>query len=314
VKTQRTFKRSARKPRTWALVVVSHRPGRLGNMLYMYINLMAISLHYGFTLLNPAFTPYANYFEGLNRLPQTSQGSQPRKPRLLNLQLMQFSELVYRFFNYIFRVQLKFECLNNLLIKSVLIDSDKELEIENPVALQKILSTPICLFGGWLLYSDSLVEMYKNVLKPIFTPNTSITNKAKLLIKSAKKTANKKYCVGVHIRRTDYKFFKGGAYFYSNNTYKKYMELISKELKGNVSFIIFSDERIAEDAFNPIPAKMSNNAEIIDMYAMSLCDGIIGPPSTFSGFSTSFWGSNNIFFIEEENAEIPQKFFEKITR
>lgn len=98
--------------------------------------------------------------------------------------------------------------------------------------------------------------------------------------------------VGVHIRKKDYKNFLGGKYYYDYEVYKKRMEEVARLIQGQTLFIIFSDEKVErEQLINEqiYQIVISSNAAIIDMIMMSHCDYLIGPPSTFSGWS-SFWG------------------------
>ena len=103
-------------------------------------------------------------------------------------------------------------------------------------------------------------------------------------------------CIGVHMRRGDYKYWQGGAYFYSNNQYKQVMDRVYDLLKNqnstiNFRFLLFSNEKIEINEFQDKKYKVdhiSGNAEQ-DFHMLSKCDYIVGPPSTFSGLA-SFLG------------------------
>lgn len=85
--------------------------------------------------------------------------------------------------------------------------------------------------------------------------------------------------VGLHKRRGDYRMWKGGIYYYGDETWKRVREEMESEIKQQgrkVRFVVFCDENAARSAEE-------------DQALMSQCDYIIGPPSTFSTWA-SFMG------------------------
>jgi hypothetical protein len=80
------------------------------------------------------------------------------------------------------------------------------------------------------------------------------------------------------------------------------MKEIQRQLSGqgiqNVGFLICSDERIELKNFDGLNVFQIKDAILIDdLYALSECDYIIGPPSTFSEWA-SFYGSVPLRVIE----------------
>ena len=75
--------------------------------------------------------------------------------------------------------------------------------------------------------------------------------------------------------------FMGGRTCFDNGVYKEYMKVI-QEAAGSkqICFFLCSDEKIERSAFDGFEvACFDVPAAIEDVYALSQCDYIIGPPS-----------------------------------
>jgi hypothetical protein len=100
--------------------------------------------------------------------------------------------------------------------------------------------------------------------------------------------------VGVHIRRDDYKTFLNGIYFHSWKAYLNWTIetklLLENNGKRKVGFLFCSDDEIPFSLFkNYSVSILGNNEPMVDIYALSLCDFNIGPPSSF-GTWVSWYG------------------------
>lgn len=126
---------------------------------------------------------------------------------------------------------------------------------------------------------------------------------------------NDSIIIGVHIRRKDYSTFYDGTYFYDNNVYFSFMKQIYELLLSTgkkIEFLICSDEPFPVDAGSEYPLiELPVSDAISDLYALSLCDYIIGPPSTFSQWA-SFMGRVPLKFITDQNEEISLSDFSYI--
>lgn len=156
---------------------------------------------------------------------------------------------------------------------------------------------------GWKSYSveDSKrlwnIKEVNDKIKFIFRPNNDIIEKVERLFNSR---FNRKtdIIVGVHIRKGDYKTFCEGQYYYSDDVYIRFMRHIQKNFLDKVRFFCATNEFLPSaivDEFSPLVISEANAAE--DLYGLSICDYLIGPPSTFSQWA-SFWGRVPLFVIE----------------
>ena len=168
-------------------------------------------------------------------------------------------------------------------------------------------ATGINLFHCWP-YLD-LESLYKqqNRVRDIIKPKEEYLEIGKCRISEIRRMNKDVTIVGVHVRRNDYKDFLGGFYYFDLDVYRKRMEEMSRIVDGNVLFLVFSDESIDKDLLSQKGAHyrilFSKNPAMVDLVMMGMCDYIIGPPSTFSGWA-SFWGNVPKHIMLNENAGI----------
>lgn len=147
------------------------------------------------------------------------------------------------------------------------------------------------------------MKYYPSILdkvKPLFRPNDSIVESATSLILSYKRKDS--ILVGVHIRKGDYEHFFNGHFNYSYSQYANWMFQV-KNLYPNkqVYFYIASNEDVPVEYFRGLnicdKTKIKATAAF-DLYALSLCDRILGPISTFSRWA-SFYGDVPLCFVSQ---------------
>src|SRR6185312_2200095 len=117
--------------------------------------------------------------------------------------------------------------------------------------------------------------------------------------------------VGVHIRKGDYSTFNEGKWFYSNSDYSTFMKnLLKLQLfkEKKIGFLLCSDEKINEADFIGFNVIKSTGHFIEDLYALSCCDFIMGPTSTYSGWA-SFYGKKPLLHITEKEMKFNKMDF-----
>lgn len=159
---------------------------------------------------------------------------------------------------------------------------------------------------GWPMRNRCKTENLladKTELRRIFIPNSDICHKVNSLFE--KYRVGRTLIVGVHIRRGDYKTFMGGCFYYDNSVYEQRMNEIVKLCEDrNVRFYIASNEDIPEiltQKFKTFSIFKANTAE--DLYALSKCDVLLGPPSTFTGW-VSYLNDIPLYYIYDKNCSI----------
>lgn len=177
--------------------------------------------------------------------------------------------------------------------------------------IQKFYSTSLSrklgFYAGWSL-SGSMIyyPKVKDEIIKIFTPNKNITNPIDKLFSSVRNKGT--VIVGIHFRRGDFKTFKGGKYYFEDEVFASYMQQLVTA-NPSICFYIASNEKISETIYTDFNVLQSpSNSAPSDLYALSRCDYIIGPPSTFSGWA-SMIGKVPLYHIKEKKAEINIKDF-----
>lgn len=146
-------------------------------------------------------------------------------------------------------------------------------------------------------------------IKQIYIPNKNIVSKINELFSQNKKRGD--MIVGVHVRRGDYVNWRDGKYFYSQEEYDAFMSHVETLFpENNIMFYIATNDTTTKKALlrkhNVINEECGTAAE--DLYALSQCDLIIGPPSSFSRWA-SLMGNVPIYLIWDKHHEISRTSF-----
>lgn len=173
------------------------------------------------------------------------------------------------------------------------------------------------LFGcikGWDTRTDTrYLAQARPELKRIFRPKDEITSKAESLISQLRKDCD--MVIGVHIRRGDYATWHNGKFFYSLEQYHQFMLRIKELYKDKrIAFFIGSNENFSTENFkdcNCARFGKEPSGAILDLYALSICDKIIGPFSSYSRWA-SFIGEVPLCFLENKEQSFTDKSFSPI--
>lgn len=164
------------------------------------------------------------------------------------------------------------------------------------------LSHKLGFFAGWddLRESHIYYPKVKKQIQELFVPNDYVRKPIDFLFSDVKRG---KTIVGVHIRKEDYKTAYGGIYYYDDNVFIHYMNQMQK-LIPNCCFYISSNEPISErfsEQFCILDKPV--DSAVGDLYALSQCDYIIGPPSTFNCWA-SFIGDTPLYTMFKKDETI----------
>lgn len=172
---------------------------------------------------------------------------------------------------------------------------------------------------GWGVRFYDLFLKYRSEIVDIFGFLPKVENAVNTQIDS-----NESLRFGVHIRRGDYKTFKNGKYFYSDEEYINIIRQAIEQQDNTDSsgensskpigiYICTNDRTINRQNFiNAFPSchvhfPQGNPGE--DLCLLSKMDFLIGAPSTFS-LVASMYNNTPIYFIEEKNDPVIFKYFE----
>ena len=154
----------------------------------------------------------------------------------------------------------------------------------NEKDLNSINSNKITIIKAWDIRCPKAINLYGNQIRKLLEPTSLYIDNAKLIINSLRE----KYdcLIGVHARRGDYKQFLNGLHFHCWQSYKEWIFQLKKLFRSigreRIGFLICSDEKPNRSILYDSCIKISEgNHYLTDLHALSLCDYLVGPPSSF---------------------------------
>ena len=148
--------------------------------------------------------------------------------------------------------------------------------------------------AGWNVRHYDLFLKYRNEICRLFRIDEAYTLpvRAKMRVLDEERGLR----LGLHIRRGDYAQWADGRYFYDDATYAAYVMAFARLHPGVQVhvYIATNDPGVTEPDFSRTLLEGSEAGEEVpkvhllggtppeDLYMLSQCDALIGPPSTFS--------------------------------
>ncbi len=269
------------------MIISFDKPNQLCNRIWSQAPVIAKAIGSGQTLKIPFFGKYFNLFQNLNLIEN-----------------IYFSKFNCKAYGKTRRISVK---LLRLLPKSVL----KVFNVcftDDLSAINWDNNKGITYASGWNSRYP-LIDSHSYLVK-IFEPKQAYKNKVDVFFTGIKSEVK----IGVHLRRGDYKNYKNGIHYFEDAIYKDFISQVVgfPEFKDReVVFVLCSNEYVDVNDFHPFRAvKMEDANPIEDLYALSLCDYLMGPLSSFSQWA-SFYGQVPLCFLER-NKPISLSGFKKV--
>ncbi|SNU05392.1 hypothetical protein SAMN06298211_11413 [Prevotellaceae bacterium MN60] len=163
--------------------------------------------------------------------------------------------------------------------------SFKEAECDVQALEQEMLRHRHFVVSGWHARFYDLFLKYRSEICDLFTIDGEYTEPVK-----RKMQAWDGIRLGVHIRRGDYASWKGGIYCYDDKKFGDYIRQFADLFPNQVIDVCLStnDPDVSIGMYlkmlnDPrIRLHLMNGNAVEDLYMLSECDYIIGPPSTYS--------------------------------
>ncbi|MEN7546895.1 alpha-1,2-fucosyltransferase [Rapidithrix thailandica] len=281
------------------MLILRDCPGKLCNRMWAYSFFIAFALKHRLQLIIPFFDRYKFYFENLNRYPY----------------------VVFTFSKNKFMDKVLTKCFQKLerLLASASTMNGKlgviYLEDNGSIpALLKATRSKVVLINSWAYLKDTQAMMsYSRMIRILFQPKENYRRKAERILTMARLQSD--VLIGIHVRRGDYKAFMNGNYYYEIADYHRVMSEVQEDFNQcgkKVSFFISSDEPISLNLCKGMNCYWIENSHVIeDLYALSQCNLILGPPSTYSMWA-SFWGEKPIQFIRSKDYKVTKEAFQKV--
>lgn len=258
------------------MIILNDRPGQLCNRIWASASFIAQALHQDSRLVVPYFGDYAPLFENLNRY--------------LNVWFIeQNNRLYYKAASYFFGLLRSLPAPARQRLR-LYVDKVHWGDESWPPELLRDKRNTLVLSGWNHPKPTEHLVTHREALRAIFKPKLIYTSRVASFLEDARRTCE--VVVGVHLRRGDYREFMGGVYYYSTQDFVTYLHQMAALLAGRrVTFLMCSNETIDDADFEGLHVIRLPDAQgIEDLYALGLCDYILGPPSTFSMWA-SFYGN-----------------------
>ena len=290
-----------------ATVIIASKAGRLGNRLFLSAYFMANALARGYRLLNPALDEYAGFFEGSRtdpfcRFPLPMFNEDPDFASQGRTLLLATCRVVATFAA---TVGLPGVRTLDLRISHDQEDLGYDLCGEDYACL--LGSCRTLLVKGWKFRDDKNLIRFHSEIARYFMPVPSIRETAGECVNRARESGD--LVIGVHIRQGDYRGWKRGIHYFETSQYAHWMresEGIFPEKK--LVFVVCASDPINCDLFQGLNIVTGPGTAIGDLHALSLCDAIMGPPSTFSTWA-SYHGRVPLCMLQHHLQKITEHDF-----
>jgi hypothetical protein len=192
----------------------------------------------------------------------------------------------------------------------------REVTLLNDPAIQKTIADAKTVFTyGWRFRAPDAVQKHAETIRAFFRPIEAVEKSSRETMDRLRQRGN--IVVGVHVRRGDYRGWKEGKHFYEVSRYAAWMRDIAAQFPGcKVSFFVSSDEPRSQSEFDNLPVEIGSGPPVNDLWTLSKCDFVFGPPSTFSQWA-SFYGKVPLLHLRgnDDRIEVEKfriSFFEEI--
>jgi len=279
-----------------SILIINSKIGQLGNSLLVSSHVIASAIENNLLVINIPFDDYAEFFIGTkNNLLCSYPYSLVYFPIYKKMMLRGRTAFLirklikkmndYRFFSEYYKSHIEF----------INIDWSERFSLESINFLDQITSKKVRVLNGWNFRAELNVRKHAVKIRSYFSPLPIYQRRVKNFLDLLNKKHD--YIVGIHIRQSDYKRWHSGRFFYTVAIYKEIMQSIYTVLgTKKILFIVCSDVLQNEHFDNTKNVLFGSGHLIEDIYLLSKCDYIIGPPSTFSLWA-SFYGETPLYHI-----------------
>jgi hypothetical protein len=292
------------------VVIVCGEYGRLGNALVRFAHLIAAAREQGFDVFDFSIGRYAFLFESLsgNFL---CEYPEIRRKVFFATAARRILSLVGKLFSTLKDHPLKPEQFAIVVAPQFEYDfsradgysedflSDFNCDVSGKEFLSVVSSNRVTTIHGWRFRNWPNFDSHAEPIRNFFLPRAQLIQDVEAEMARARGLAE--ILVGVHVRGTDFKNWLGGRFYLKIEDYRRRLEEVSRLFAGKVGFFVASDELIESSAWADLGPVFSKKRSILeDLHGLSLCDYILGPPSTYSGWA-AFAGKKPLCWIKPAN-------------
>lgn len=166
--------------------------------------------------------------------------------------------------------------------------SFKHHDCDREALERKMLRHKHIVVSGWYARYYDLFLKYRDEICELFTLDSPYTEPVKAKMQAAESAQANVLRLGVHIRRGDYAEWNDGRYHYDDGVYARYINKFAQmHLDKSVQvYLSTNDITVRREHFQQLCPTVTvhflRGSAPEDLYMLSECDYLIGPPSTFS--------------------------------
>ena len=259
--------------------------GRTCNQLFQISHWLPTAIELDVPLYFPGFSKYIQSFKGTKFIGDARFPILAPKLSSYTSSVAQISSLANRVHPFFYNV------ISNIIktqkgnVSFELDDSGRDGFTTPGMVIENVINAKTIWIKGWLYRDPEGVRKHYNSIRDFFAPLDSIAYKIDSLNQTARQNVD--ILVGVHIRRGDYRKFNGGMYFFDDVAFANFLKQTEALLfQFRVRFLLVSNEYINIENFKDFNIILGIGDAIGDLYSLSKCDYIIGPPSTYTAWAS----------------------------
>lgn len=281
-------------------IIYSHGGGRFGNQLLRFVHWAAwVEEHAGrFAVVDLPFWPFAEYFSTWNlhpgcRYPLASGGVDRLASLRRHLPSWVLRKGDWRFQRLVFHLAAASPAPRT--IATVCVPDGASVDMTEARFLEQVSGASLCVVSGWELSCWAWLEKHQSTVRRLFAPAAPLAGTVAPFIHACR--SGHRMLIGILIRRTDYREWHDGRYFFPVESYVRWVcELVEVFADSRPCVLVASDEKIDPQLFAGLPVRFATGTAtgtghwIENFLELAACDLIVSPPSTFSGCAALLGG------------------------
>ncbi|MBW4052015.1 MAG: hypothetical protein HIU85_11225 [Proteobacteria bacterium] len=163
----------------------------------------------------------------------------------------------------------------------------ERIDLQDPQFLEEVRHYRLSACAGWCIAGWQYVEEQQHTLRSWFQPAAEWQTRAEDYIGSLR--AKHDVVVGLLARQTDYRIWNDGRFYFSTAQYARWIrQLVDLRVGRNIVVVLASEAWQDPKELCGLPYAFAPGAKNLKGHwfdsfaALSLCDFVISPPSTFS--------------------------------
>ncbi len=289
-------------------LVHTHGGGRFGNQLLLFGHLIAlVAAHDELEVVHVPFWPYASLCAGTSRNPLCLYPPDPPRhrwatpiPALVRATARALPSRIERSIGY------RLPRLLHRIAPGRSIDLDfapYTTDIGAPAFLDRLRRGRWMLLAGYDLRAWDAFDAAADRIRQFLRPVDRFWRAAATFLAPLRQRHHP--LVGLHIRRTDYRVWQNGKFFFDDRQYARWIQQMRARWGAATGFVLSADEPVDRLSFDPACCYWSDgtaggSGHYLDaMATLGSCDVVAAVPSTFAAW-TAFFGEKPLLPLGPE--------------